>query len=166
MLISFLRFLQYSRWVIPFVTTEHMQFKGKGSKKGKGNGLREGSPPCGLVPSRACGPAPFRMFVFTFCIARRCSFTLALAALRNLDGTKHGEGSTYAALKRRHISSAVRRRISLAQKRRWRNQRRGLHVLSTPTRKPQARVHWTQLPKNRARVLQLARKMTRARTAA
>ena len=89
----------------------------------------------------------------------------ALTALKSLDGTKRG-GATYAAPKRRHMSAAARRRISLAQKRRWRNQRQGLHVLSTPTRKPQARVHWSQLPKNRARVLQMAKKMTRARRAA
>jgi hypothetical protein len=89
----------------------------------------------------------------------------ALAALRDLNGTKAVGGSTYAA-PRRHMSAAARRRISLAQKRRWRNQRRGLHVLSTPTRKPRARVHWTQLPKNRARVLQMAKNMTRARRAA
>jgi hypothetical protein len=90
----------------------------------------------------------------------------ALAALRDLNGTKGIGGSTYAAPERRHMSAAARRRISLAQKRRWRNQRQGLHVLSTPTRKPRARVHWTQLPKNRARVLQMAKKMTRARRAA
>jgi hypothetical protein len=90
----------------------------------------------------------------------------ALAALRNLNGTKGVGKSTYAPPKRRQLSAAARRRISLAQKKRWRSQRQGLHVLSTPTRKPQTRVHWTQLPKNRARVLQLARKMTRARIAA
>jgi len=88
----------------------------------------------------------------------------ALTALGNLDGTERGGGSTYAAPKRRHMSAAARRRISLAQKRRWRNQ--GLRASSTPARKPEAGVHWTQLPKNRARVLQLAKKMTRARRAA
>jgi len=66
----------------------------------------------------------------------------ALAALGNLDGTNRVRvgGQT-----RRHLS-AVRHRISLAQKKRW--------ALS---KAKATKKHWSQLPQNKARVLQMVR---------
>jgi hypothetical protein len=76
----------------------------------------------------------------------------ALAALGNLDGTNRVRvgGQT-----RRHLSAAARHRISLAQKKRW--------ALS---KAKATKKHWSQLPQNKARVLQMVRKMNRARRAA
>ena len=77
---------------------------------------------------------------------------VALAALGSVDGTNRVRvgGQT-----RRHLSAAARRRISLAQKKRW--------ALS---KAKATKKHWSQLPQNKARVLQMVRKMNRARRAA
>jgi hypothetical protein len=87
-------------------------------------------------------------------------------ALSALGGLNSPGGTRKERRKRRHLSAAARHRISLAQKARWRKRRHQLQPVSKSTRKPRPRVHWTQLPRNRARVLQMARKMTQARTAA
>ena len=77
----------------------------------------------------------------------------ALAALGSLDGTQRVVVGGHK--KRHHLSAAARSRISLAQKKRW--------ALS---KAKATKKHWSQLPQNKARVLQLVRKMNRARLAA
>ena len=77
----------------------------------------------------------------------------ALVALGSLDGTERVGIGRHK--KRHHLSAAARHRISLAQKKRWALGK------AKATKK-----HWSQLPQNKARVLQLVRKMNRARLAA
>jgi hypothetical protein len=80
----------------------------------------------------------------------------ALAALGSLNGSFRG-----VRPKRRKMSVAGRARIAAAQRARWARVRSQKQV---KTNKPKK--HWSQLPENKTRVLQLVRRMNRARLAA
>ena len=80
----------------------------------------------------------------------------ALAALGSLNGSFRG-----VRPKRRIMSAAGRARIVAAQRARWARVR-SQKQLKTNKRKK----HWSQLPENKTRVLQLVRRMNRARLAA
>ena len=85
----------------------------------------------------------------------------AIRALGGLNSTATRKGRRQHG----HLSAAARHRISLAQKARWRKQK-----LQTASNKKETRQtrkkHWSQLPENKARVLQLVKRMNRARLAA
>ena len=81
----------------------------------------------------------------------------ALAALGSLDGSFRG----VRPKNRRTMSVAGRARIAAAQRARWARVRSQKQMKTNKRKK-----HWSQLPENKTRVLQLVRRMNRARLAA
>lgn len=71
----------------------------------------------------------------------------------------HGQASEVGVRVKRKLSAAGRRKISMAQKARWTK-------IREQTKEKRKKKHWTQLPKNKARLRKLLKKATEARTAA